>query len=695
MRKFLIPLLLLCPAALAQSPSDIHIGSAVPVAPFLEGGRHEDPIGITSLPTGYFAFTRGPEGTLITPVNEDGRPDFNARKTVLGSDAVAGPFAFWTEISGIYAATISPDATLVVKHRIAAPAVIQRAAAGTGTYVLTCTDAASPGAPQFALVLDSSGTPLGTPIAMPGEASLSRAIVDPTGFAVIVRSWHSDVGDRFMRFANNGAKTADVPIVGRTPATAVWTNGIYKIVSYSFDHANRVLLEEDVTIDGAVTPAKGIVAEPNAAAPTAMGIAKDQSGFILVVEQESSFTSYRLNESLTAVLTRRDLEPHGTTAGDMQLMARTFGAVMLFVRDGVVYVTNVQPETFRAAQVVSHGALDQIGDTIAGTPNGAVAVWHEIDRAIDRLRIRAARVSKRGDVLDAVPLQLAFEDPADVPAIARREHGERNAIRHATLGDDVLFLWDDGGTRTLFGHEIRGAIVHASGLPDPIALAASDELHLDDVAAVEGGYLVIATRLDCRASGPCSTQVEAIRLSRTGATAGAPRVINRTSGNVVEAVASDGTTAIVVLFDRILLLSSDGAVVSDQPHLSRPSVLVFGSDSYLFSDGTSLSRLTRSGIAGASSSAYIAAITVPVKTGWLTMETSAAVGCGIADTDPLIGTSCFYMPPGVIDAATETPDTVALLYSGRDEPPNMSAGRVFVRMLSISEVPRRHAVVSR
>ena len=61
MRKFLIPLLLLCPAAVAQPPSDIHVGSAVPVAPFLEGGRSEFPIEITSLPTGYFSLTRGPE----------------------------------------------------------------------------------------------------------------------------------------------------------------------------------------------------------------------------------------------------------------------------------------------------------------------------------------------------------------------------------------------------------------------------------------------------------------------------------------------------------------------------------------------------------------------------------------------------------------------------------------------------------
>ena len=666
MPKSLILLLLLCllltgliaPAAQASS---LVLGPEHPIADPGFGGVSESFVAVVPAPAGFTAFTNDVNHQVLiaTPLSPAGVPDLAARHIVGPSATVAiskgAPLLFWSDGRTAYSARMGNRPNVV--------------ASTSGVRSAACNDQECLVVIDFTVnrivMTDSEGVPKTDARAIPTVffryPAETTVVPDPNGFTIFQNAGWLIGGQQLVRVDHEGRVVWTVKAPDLT-AAALW-NGDHNVLLVHSITAERYIGAVDVDANGNLSAIRPLVQTSSTITP--FHFARRGDRFVLAVQNLTLEDLYDVDAGWTsATLTMSvALEAPFLISG---LIATDSALIAQLSSGSAIGTMGIHPQT--RASLLSAGPLSQQAAGIAETSTGYVVAWTEPSAVPLSRPLYAAHLTHDGTVTDRV--QLAAD-------------GLVVGIPMRTVGDDALIVWSDGD-----GKRSRGAIVHPGGTFD--AIEFNSTTHIRTIVARENDWVAIT-------NPDIATPAAAIRIARSGMIF-PPKAIPGTATAVLGAD-SDGRSIFIDTVDQILLLNADLDVARRIPQViqSFQHDVAFSNGSYLLADGEKLTRFDRGGNA-VSSTPFRYSTTprvVSIERGWLVISGSTVTT--VLPGDPPVIEISVAIPhlPNFASIASRSDNRVGMLFSRAVETHGLLSTRLFLRELSLEDVARRRAVMSR
>jgi hypothetical protein len=659
MPKSLILLLLLClvisPPALASA---LVLGPELPIAEPGFGAVSEVFVAVVPTATGLTAFTTDVihQVLLATPLSPLGVPDLGSRHIVGPAASVViskgEPLLFWSDGRTAYSARIGNK-----PNAIASTSAFRNAGAACNDQeCLVVVDSFN----NRVVITDSEGIAKTDAIAIPNIVSRfpgqATVVADPNGFTIFLTAGFLST-QRFVRVDHEGKVLWTVSSPDLT--TAFLWNGDHNIVlAYSIG-AEPSIDAIDLDANGNFGARRTLVKT----APTFAHFVFTRRGdrYVLAVRNGSVEDFYDVDSGWTTVKLTRSVPQEGLVS--IGLVA-TDSALIAQVTAGIALGTMAIDPPGQPS-LLSVGPLNQQAIGIAKTSSGYIVAWTELEAYPTSYRLYAAHVASDGTIIDRVQLAARIS-PIGFPI--------------QIVGDDALIVWNDSDSA-----KSRGAVLHPGGTFESVEFETA--LPIRTIVARENDWVAIT-------NPGVSEPSAAIRVTRSGFVYPAKPIPD--AYNATLAAASDGRSIFVETVDQIVLLNADLDVARRIPHVPEyQGAVAFSNGSYLLADGEKLTKFDRNGNATPSVPfrSFIPPRLVSIDRGWLAIIGSTITEVLSASPTPVIGTSATI--PNFAAIATRGDSRIGVLVSHPVDSHGLLSTRLFLRELSMEDVVRRRAVMSR
>jgi len=606
-----------------------------------------------------FTITRMPQN-IRTHVDSNGSPDLETR-VPLGRVAqlTAGgrPLYFWPEDDGFIYASRSSDPTTSVKTRVAHGSVI-RAACGQSACFFGILGDGGISTAVGAVITDQEGQPLTNKIVLPffvDILSMPSIAPDPNGFTYLRVDGNHRQPARAVRVDLRGRITFDVPLRTFQPQL-FWSRDHYvEIGVLSPSLANFYLTAADLSVNGELGQPH-LIRQMETYSSHFVVFGDGQNLHVATIDQ-AHVSVFLFDDAVTSAGLEYEWDvPALFFLADIAAKGPVTVAV-LQDQNSALYIMSITP--ISAPKLLSYGARPQVPIGVDQLGSHYLVAWQEHDLSSSLHKIRAARISRGGVLLDRVPIEVGESD-ATYPGFI------------AALHSDTLVLWST-----------QGAIVRSNG-------SVAGRIDMTDEPTSAAAAL-IATDADWILVRQGGGKIVVNRISQSGLVY--PTVtLHDSDGAYFVAAATDGQKILALTTVDAITLSADLTVLKRGPAVRQGGTLRFGSDSYILAASDRLSRIDREGNL-ISDRSFVAGVSTPlvasIRGGWLACSTKSC--SRVLPANPPEITATFAID-SLNAISAEGDDHIGFLFVRPTLDAHSVSDAIYFRELELYEAPRKRAI---